>query len=52
MTDRRRVNGPVGGTSSVIFDPRLAIQDAASQKPPNRSRGPNELRKICKYGCI
>lgn len=40
MTDRRRVNGPPGGTSPAVFVPDISLTR------PRRSRKPRELRKI------
>jgi hypothetical protein len=48
MTDRRRINGPPGGTRPPIFTSSIkptATADAAER--PQRQRQPNELRKIC-----
>lgn len=42
MTDRRRVNGPAGNTSTPVFAP----SSLTSQPQPQRLRKPNELRKI------
>ncbi|CAF9911401.1 MAG: hypothetical protein GOMPHAMPRED_007397 [Gomphillus americanus] len=46
MTDRRRVNGPTGGTTPVVFDPELVKNFAASVSKPIRTRAARELRKI------
>ncbi|KAH0547769.1 hypothetical protein FGG08_000026 [Glutinoglossum americanum] len=45
MTDRRRINGPPGGSSPVIFASSLGI-GGRSVKRPSRIRPPDELRKI------
>ncbi|KAI9675182.1 MAG: 3'-5'-exoribonuclease [Trizodia sp. TS-e1964] len=39
MTDRRRINGPVAGTSVPLYATQEALQ-------PQRTRAPHELRKI------
>ena len=46
MTDRRRVNGPSGGTAPPVFIPSLNNKTVSAEK---RTRAPNELRKICRY---
>ncbi|TAQ85450.1 hypothetical protein B7494_g6231 [Chlorociboria aeruginascens] len=43
MTDRRRINGPLGGTSAPVFSKYLA-RDANDR--PVRTRQPNVLRKM------
>ena len=45
--DRRRVNGPAGGTAPPVFALALTGKTATTA---NRTRQPNEIRKICKYG--
>ena len=44
MSDRRRLNGPAGGTQPIQYLP-------SKVEPPSRqrTRKPNELRKICMY---
>ena len=49
MTDRRRVNGPSGGTAPPVFTAFLSNETASAEK---RTRAPNELRKICGYFTI
>ena len=47
--DRRRVNGPPGGTAPPVY----ALARTGKTAPTaNRIRQPNEIRKICKYGWI
>ncbi|TVY26581.1 Exosome complex component [Lachnellula hyalina] len=47
-SDRRRINGPSGGTSAPIYS-KYITQDLSSLPPrPTRSRPPNVLRKM--YG--
>lgn len=48
MTDRRRINGPSGGTSAPVFSKYL-IKDSKDLDRPTRSRAPNVLRKMCTY---
>ncbi|KAL4807672.1 3' exoribonuclease family, domain 1-domain-containing protein [Aspergillus unguis] len=43
MTDRRRINGPPGGTRPPVFASSLKPSTA---ERPQRQRQPNELRKI------
>ena len=43
MSDRRRVNGPPGGTAGATY----AQSIAGAARQPQRTRKPNELRKIC-----
>ncbi|OAL33763.1 hypothetical protein AYO20_06939 [Fonsecaea nubica] len=45
MSDRRRINGPAGTTSSPVFAPYS--QPATATALRQRVRKPNELRKIC-----
>ena len=49
MTDRRRINGPQGGTVPPIFASLLADNDESRLERPARTRQPNELRKICMH---
>ncbi len=44
MTDRRRANGPPGGTASPVF---LSSLDNKTASLAKRTRDPDELRKIC-----
>ncbi|KAL4923959.1 3' exoribonuclease family protein [Aspergillus undulatus] len=44
MTDRRRINGPPGGTRPPVF--ASSINSATAAERPQRQRQPNELRKI------
>ena len=44
--DRRRVNGPPGGTAPPVYVSSLT---GKIQSSPKRSRGPHEIRKICEY---
>ena len=46
MTDRRRVNGPSGGTAPPVFTSSLKNKTISPEK---RTRAPNEIRKICRY---
>ena len=46
MTDRRRVNGPFGGTAPPVFTASLSNETVSARK---RTREPNEIRKICGY---
>jgi hypothetical protein len=48
MTDRRRINGPSGGTSAPVFSKYL-IKDSKDLNRPTRSRAPNVLRKMCMF---
>jgi exosome complex component MTR3 len=49
MTDRRRINGPPGGTSAPVYS-KYITKDASTQiERPSRSRAPNVLRKMCPY---
>lgn len=50
MADRRRVNGPPGGTRAPVFASSLPTPDGqvpVSFERPKRLRKPDELRKIC-----
>ncbi len=44
MTDRRRINGPSGGTAPPVFASSLSSKSSSRAK---RTREPDELRKIC-----
>ncbi|KAL4742778.1 3' exoribonuclease family, domain 1-domain-containing protein [Aspergillus similis] len=47
MTDRRRINGPPGGTRPPVFTSSLKPTPTANAaERPQRQRQPNELRKI------
>ncbi|KAL2862767.1 3' exoribonuclease family protein [Aspergillus lucknowensis] len=46
MTDRRRINGPPGGTRPPIFASSLESTSDIVAERPQRQRQPNELRKI------
>ncbi|KAJ0418932.1 3' exoribonuclease family, domain 1-domain-containing protein [Aspergillus carlsbadensis] len=45
MTDRRRINGPPGGTRPPVFASSIKPTASAAERP-RRQRQPNELRKI------
>ncbi len=45
MTDRRRINGPAGGTAPPLYAPYLGKLDNVQR--PERTRRANQLRKIC-----
>ncbi|KAL4871039.1 hypothetical protein BDV12DRAFT_164641 [Aspergillus spectabilis] len=45
MTDRRRINGPPGGTRPPVFASSIQSTASAAERP-QRQRQPNELRKI------
>ncbi|KAL4911954.1 3' exoribonuclease family, domain 1-domain-containing protein [Aspergillus aurantiobrunneus] len=45
MTDRRRINGPPGGTRPPVFASSIKSTATAAERP-QRQRRPNELRKI------
>ncbi|KAF1993007.1 exoribonuclease family protein [Amniculicola lignicola CBS 123094] len=47
-TDRRRINGPSGGTSAPLFVQAVKDVGYLQSLRPERTRGPNELRTICK----
>ncbi|KAJ5690542.1 Exosome complex component MTR3 [Penicillium macrosclerotiorum] len=47
MADRRRVNGPPGGTRPVVFASTAQSGTGAAERP-RRQRQPTDLRKICK----
>ncbi|POS84091.1 exoribonuclease family protein [Erysiphe pulchra] len=44
--DRRRINGPSGGTSAPIYAKSQKIQDLPPLDRPSRTRIPNMLRKM------
>lgn len=46
MADRRRVNGPPGGTRPAVFAPVTESGTGAGERA-RRQRQPAELRKIC-----
>ncbi|KAI9679246.1 MAG: 3'-5'-exoribonuclease [Caeruleum heppii] len=45
MTDRRRLNGPAGGTAPLVYASLLDFNHSRLKRP-YRTREPNELRKI------
>ncbi|KAI9762926.1 MAG: 3'-5'-exoribonuclease [Geoglossum simile] len=45
MTDRRRINGPPGGSTTVVFASSLGL-DGRPMERPLRTRPPGQLRKI------
>ncbi|KUJ06902.1 exoribonuclease family protein [Mollisia scopiformis] len=45
-TDRRRINGPTGGTSAPIYLKTLTKEAEAQTERPTRTRAPNVLRKM------
>lgn len=47
MTDRRRINGPLGGTSTPVYSKYLAKGAESQTTRPTRTRAPNVLRKMC-----
>lgn len=47
MTDRRRINGPPGGTRPPVF--ASSLKPIPTAERPQRQRQPNELRKICTF---
>ncbi|RFU30171.1 hypothetical protein B7463_g6158, partial [Scytalidium lignicola] len=46
MTDRRRINGPPGGTAPPVFSKYLKKDKEVLLNRPTRSRQPNVLRKM------
>jgi hypothetical protein len=48
-TDRRRNNAPSGGTHAPVFSRTLREPEYLQTLRPTRTRGPNELRRICKF---
>lgn len=46
MADRRRINGPPGGTRPVVYASLLESKTGAADRA-QRLRKPAELRKIC-----
>ncbi|KAI9373661.1 exoribonuclease family protein [Aspergillus egyptiacus] len=46
MTDRRRINGPPGGTRPPVFASSIKPTSITATERPQRQRQPNELRKI------
>lgn len=52
VSDRRRINGPSGGTSPPVFSSILGSPEALQAQRPVRTRKANELRKICMLGII
>lgn len=47
MSDRRRINGPSGGTAPPVFASTLVAPESLQSQRPGRTRKPDELRKIC-----
>jgi hypothetical protein len=48
MNDRRRINGPSGGTAPPLFASTLSNSaDQLQSSRPRRTRRADELRKIC-----
>lgn len=47
MTDRRRINGPAGGTTPPAFTLSLNTSNPSPIECIKRSKVPTELRKIC-----
>jgi hypothetical protein len=48
MTDRRRINGPPGGTAAPNYS-KYVVKDPVALERPTRTRAPNVLRKMCMY---
>jgi hypothetical protein len=48
-TDRRRINAPSGGTSAPVFARTVKESGYVQSLRPTRTRGPDELRKICMF---
>ncbi|KAI9787273.1 MAG: 3'-5'-exoribonuclease [Peltula sp. TS41687] len=46
MTDRRRINGPLGGTAPPVFSSFDEDVDSLARSRPRRTRGEDGLRKI------
>ncbi|KAL4958036.1 3' exoribonuclease family, domain 1-domain-containing protein [Aspergillus filifer] len=46
MSDRRRINGPPGGTRPPVFASSISKSSTTPIERPQRQRQPNELRKI------
>lgn len=46
MADRRRINGPPGGTRPAVYASLLESDTGAADRA-RRQRQPTELRKIC-----
>lgn len=46
MMDRRRINGPSGGTSTPVYVKRHG-ELMPNNARPERTRAPNMLRKMC-----
>lgn len=46
MADRRRINGPPGGTRPAVYASLLESDTGAADRA-RRQRQPAELRKIC-----
>ena len=50
MADRRRINGPAGGTAAPVFSKYIAKESKELDRP-TRSRAPHVLRKMCMFIC-
>lgn len=48
IIDRRRINAPSGGTTPPVFARTVKEQGYIKSQRPSRTRGPNDLRNICK----
>jgi len=48
MNDRRRINGPIGGTAPPVYAKSIALNSDGDLNRPVRTRPPNVLRKMCK----
>lgn len=48
LADRRRINGPPGGTSAPVYSKYIQKDATAQTERPSRIRQPNVLRKMCK----
>ncbi|CZT06797.1 related to 3' exoribonuclease family protein [Rhynchosporium agropyri] len=46
MTDRRRINGPSGGSSAPVYSKYIEKDTASQTERPSRIRQPNVLRKM------
>jgi hypothetical protein len=51
MADRRRINGPAGGTKPPLYASTIKSGEKSTVQRPVRVRGPEELRKICRTTC-
>jgi hypothetical protein len=48
-SDRRRINPPSSGTSSPVYARTAKEPGYIQSLRPKRTRGPNDLRKICRF---